>query len=524
MGNKQANVAASPADTLTLAGVLTSEGDTRREEALVESADMALLQRPSVSIRARISLAFALIFALCLLITLWSMFALSEVQDKIHFLELADSYTSEIQEARRYEKNFLLYGTNLEDAIQHLTGAEALLNEDLPRIRRVVGDAALTAMLRLAVEYRDELQRLSRVRDEAVRKGVEAELRRSGAQMVSLALEYRAKERDAIDHMLRLVRRIPFLFLGALLVLMVVIGAFLARPILSALRRFTEYTRRIGAGDFTPIVPVRKYRDEFTQLGLALNRMIRELDHRERILVESHKLRAIGTLVAGVAHELNNPLNNVMLTAAMMEESFTTLSEPEKLEMVRDVITQTERSQRIVRNLLDFARESETKMEPLNLGAIVDEAVHLVANQVRMHKARLEVRVSDKLHPVHGDRPMLCQVFVNLIINALDVLHPGGRIEISVHPYTEEEGFLAVDVRDNGPGIPAHVLPRIFDPFFSTKPTGKGTGLGLSVSQGIVRKLGGYIKVWSKVGEGTTFTVVLPITQVPSAVSARGAP
>ena len=131
MNNEQANVAASPADTLTLAGVLTSEGDTGREEALVESADMALLQRPSVSIRARISLAFALIFALCLLITLWSMFALSEVQDKIHFLELADSYTSEIQEARRYEKNFLLYGTNLEDAIQHLTGAEALLNEDL---------------------------------------------------------------------------------------------------------------------------------------------------------------------------------------------------------------------------------------------------------------------------------------------------------------------------------------------------------------------------------------------------------
>src|SRR5574341_2595735 len=102
------------------------------------------------------------------------MFALSDVQDKIRFLELADSYTSEIQEARRYEKNFLLYGTNLDVAIQHLTRAEALLNEDLPRVRRVVGDAALTTMIRLAVEYRDELQRLGKVRDEAVRKGVEA--------------------------------------------------------------------------------------------------------------------------------------------------------------------------------------------------------------------------------------------------------------------------------------------------------------------------------------------------------------
>ncbi len=523
MRNGQFKGPPDPADAVTLAGVLTAEGEKGWEEAVAESADMALLQRPSVSIRARITLAFALIFALCLSITLWAMFALSEVQDKIYFLELADSYTSEIQEARRYEKNFLLYGTNLDDAIQHLTRAEALLNKDLSRVRKAVGDSALTDMIWLALEYRAELQRLGKVRDEAVRKGLEAELRRSGGQMVSLALEYRAKEREAVDRMLTLARRIPFIFLGTVLVMMIFIGAFLARQILSTLRRFTEYTRRIGAGDFTPILPVRKYRDEFSQLGLALNRMIRELDHRQRILVESHKLRAIGTLVAGVAHELNNPLNNVMLTAAMMEENFSGLSEQEKLEMVRDVISQTERSQKIVRNLLDFARESETKLEPLDLGGIVGEAARLVANQVRMLKAHLQVHVSDQLPPVHGDRQMLCQVFVNLIINALDVLGPRGRIEISVHPDTEE-GFLAVDVKDSGPGIPAHLLPRIFDPFFSTKPTGKGTGLGLSVSQGIVRKLGGYIRARSSVGEGATFTVVLPTTQVPSAVSAHGAP
>ncbi len=521
MDNGRPSETAYPAEALTLAGVLTSEGERGSEEAVGETADMALLHRPSVSIRTRISLAFGLIFALCLSITLWAMFALSEVQDKIYFLELADSYTSEIQEARRYEKNFLLYGTNLEDALQHLGRAEALLHRDLSRIRRVVGDSALTTMIWLASEYRTELERLGKVRDEAVRRGVEAELRRSGGQMVSLALEYRAKERETVERMLTLARRIPFLFLGTLLVLMVVIGAFLARPILSALRRFTEYTKRIGAGDFTPILPARKYRDEFSQLGLALNRMTRELDHRQRILVESHKLRAIGTLVAGVAHELNNPLNNVMLTAAMMEEHYASLSEPEKLEMIRDVISQTERSQKIVRNLLDFARESETKMEPLDLGGIVGEAVRLVANQVRMQKAHLQVHIADQLPPVHGDRQMLCQVFVNLIINALDVMQPGGRIEVSVHP-DAEEGFLAVDVKDNGPGIPAHLLPRIFDPFFTTKPTGKGTGLGLSVSQGIVRKLGGYIRARSKVGEGSTFTVVLPITQVPSAVSAHG--
>jgi len=509
------------AQPTSLGDILTSEeimGPTRGQADDTSAADEALLRRPTITIRLRLTLAFAMIFSLCMIITLWSMYALSDIEDRIHFLEIADSYGSEVQEARRYEKNFLLYGTNLEDAIQHLDNAAALLEEDRRRVRKVAGDEILESMRRLEREYRSELEQLGGVRDEAVRKGVEAELRRSGGRMVELALEFRDKERDAIHEMLALAQRVPFLFLGVVLVLMVFIGGFLARQIISSLRRFTDYTERIGAGDFSPIAPARRYRDEFSQLAVALNRMVRELDRHQRILVESHKLRAIGTLVAGVAHELNNPLNNVMLTAAMADEDFLTLDDDEKRDMIRDIISETERSKTIVRNLLDFARESETRMEPLNLGRIVEEAAQLVANQVRMAGAQLKVTVPEDPPPVHGDRQMLCQVFVNLIINAVDIVPQHGRIEISVHP-DREEGYVAVDVRDNGPGIPDHVLPQLFDPFFTTKPKGKGTGLGLSVSQGIVQKLGGYIRVATRFGEGSTFTVVLPVTRVPSEVS-----
>ena len=479
--------------------------------------DAVLGRRPRMTIRVRITLAFAAIFALCVGITLWSMVSLADVHDRIHFLEVADSYTSEIQEARRNEKNFLLYGTNLEDAIAHLDEATALLEQGLPRVRKVVGDDALATMRTLEAEYRLELEQLGRVRDDAVKKGVEGELRRSGGQMLSLAHEFRAKEREAVDRMLTLARRVPFLFLAAVLVLMVFIGGFLTRQLLSTLRRFMEYTRRIGAGDFTPILPARRYRDEFSLLAAALNRMTRELHHRQQVLVESHKLRAIGTLVAGVAHELNNPLNNVMLTAAMMDEDFDTLGDDDKREMVGDIIRETERSQKIVRNLLDFARESETSIGPLAVGDIVKEAVQLVANQARMSKARLEVTVADNLLPVHGDRQMLCQVFVNLILNAVDAVAEGGRVRVVARP-EGTEGFVAVDVADDGPGIPEHLLPQIFDPFFTTKPRGKGTGLGLSVSQGIVRSLGGLIRVHSQPGVGATFTVVLPATRVPARV------
>jgi len=509
----------------TLAGVLTSEdamGWFGVEDTHPDAFDDALLHRPTITVRARLTIALGLIFSLCVIITLWSMVALSDVEDRIHFLEVADSYGSEVQEARRYEKNFLLYGTNLEDAIQHLDNAVTLLEEGKDRVRKVVGDGGLATMLRLAAEYRSELEQLGEVRDDAVKKGVEAELRRSGAQMVSMALEFRAKEREAIQRMLRLAHRVPFVFLAVVLVVMVFTGVFFAHQLLTVLGRFTDYTRRIGAGDFTPIMPARRYRDEFSDLALALNRMVRELEHRQRVLVESHKLRAIGTLVAGVAHELNNPLNNVMLTAAMIEEDFEGLADDEKLEMVQDILSETERSRKIVRNLLDFARESETRNEPLDVGRIVEEAVQLVANQVRMARVRLDVVVPETLPPIHGDRQMLTQVFVNLIINALDVVPEHGQIGISIHP-DREEGYLTVDVRDNGPGIPEHVLPRLFDPFFTTKPKGRGTGLGLSVSQGIIHKLGGFLRVSSRVGEGSTFSVVLPVTAVPSEVSASEA-
>jgi two-component system NtrC family sensor kinase len=111
---------------------------------------------------------------------------------------------------------------------------------------------------------------------------------------------------------------------------------------------------------------------------------------------------------------------------------------------------------------------------------------------------------------------------MNLMINALDVLPERGLLRITIDD-AREEGFVAVDVADDGPGIPEHILVRIFDPFFTTKPKGKGTGLGLSVAQGIVHKLGGYLRVASEVGEGATFTVLLPVTAIPSEVSAGAA-
>jgi signal transduction histidine kinase len=298
---------------------------------------------------------------------------------------------------------------------------------------------------------------------------------------------------------------------------MVFVVRGLTRQLLYSLKRFMDYTGRISAGDFSPIKPASRHKNEFTQLAEAFNKMIRELDHRHDILVESHKLRAIGTLVAGVAHELNNPLNNTMLSAAMLKEDLATLPEEEKIEILDDILSETERSQRIVKNLLDFARKSEAHLQPLDLKSIANESLRLVANQVRMAKIKLHTDFDEDLPLVHGDEQMLMQVFVNLILNAVDVLSPGGSIWFMIRK-NQEPGFLTIEIRDDGPGIQEHILPRIFDPFFTTKSKGKGTGLGLSVTRGLLQKLGGSIHVRSKVGMGTVFIVSIPITNLPSSI------
>jgi two-component system NtrC family sensor kinase len=502
-----------------LRAALTAE--PAHQAAVELEADRALAARPAFGIRSTLLVAFALCFLLSLAPTVWSMHTLSGVQDRVQFLEIADDYMVEIQQARRFEKNYLLYGTNLDDALEHTHRAQQLVEDNQDKMQRLAGAATVNTMRGHLREYERLLHTISNTAEPVDHARCERELRRHGGEMMDFAQSYVRKERATASAMLSLAKKVPFVFLGLLLVAIVLVANFLTRRLIRTLSRFTEYAGRIGRGDFTPITPRRPYRDEFTQLALAFNHMIHELDRRQQVLVESHKLRALGTLVAGVAHEINNPLNNIMLTAGVLKEEFPSIPDDEKLEMVDELIGQTERSRKIVRNLLDFARESETRLETLDLRNIVSETVRLVGNQLKVKKIHLHTVFPETVPPVHGDAQLLSEVFMNLVINAVDVLPEKGELTITVHD-SKEEGYVAVDVADNGPGIPDHLLARIFDPFFTTKPKGKGTGLGLSVSQGIVSRLGGTLRVSSS-DHGATFTVLLPVTSIPSEVSTRAA-
>jgi two-component system NtrC family sensor kinase len=485
-------------------------------------AEKALQQRPSFSIRTRIKLGFLSLLLLSAGTAVGSWLLLSSIQSKMQLLVLIDRIAIEVQQARRFEKNYFLYGTNLADAVEHARNAHELLSARLEEGESdpVLSTRSLAFLSSQLDSYEETLTALASAQhgSESLagpggRSELAARLRRQGARTTSSVLKLAASERSFVEARLAFAKEVPLIFLAAMLVLSVFLASFLARQIVGPLGRLVDATQRIAGGDLSPIMPARRYRDEFTGLSLGINHMIHELDRRYQIILESQKLRAVGTLTAGIAHELNNPLNNILLTATTFRQFGPKLDDRERAEMLDDLVSQAERSQGIVRNLLDFTRQGGARMEPLDLPSLLRDVTALAANQIKFHGCMVQVELPDSLPPVHGDRDLLSQVFLNLFLNALDAMDKGGRIHVSASGI-REPGHVVVDVTDTGCGIPEHLLGAVFDPFFTTKPTGAGTGLGLSVSRGIVRKHGGDIHASSKPGIGTTMSVMLPATSV----------
>lgn len=489
--------------------------------AVSEEAQRALRERPTLSIRARLTVALLVWFGVSLGMTVVSMILIGRVQAKLHTVWAVERYTFEIQQARRFEKNYFLYHTNLDDALEQVWASQGILRQEWDNMAAVVGGPAVEAMDGRVQRYEELLSGLRRLdldRDVARLDEIEAELRVHGAEMVNQAEELATRERRSVEALLLTSQRVTVGFLAGIVVLIVLLAAFVLRQVFAPLQRMIMHTRRIAEGDLTPITPRRKYNDEFSELASGINYMLHELVRRQQLLVQAHKLQAVGTLTAGVAHELNNPINNLMLTAVALQEDYADLDDRERIEMASDLVSQSERARDIVRNLLDFARESEVELAPIVVEQLIAETLQLASNQVKLARAKVQGEVEENLPPVYGDRHQLIQVFLNLVLNALDAMPGGGTLSIAVEA-SEDGDFVDIHVADTGMGIPDEHMALLFRPFFSTKHHAKGTGLGLSVSLGIIEQHGGIIRVKSQVGQGTVFTVSLPITKVPAAIN-----
>lgn len=235
-----------------------------------------------------------------------------------------------------------------------------------------------------------------------------------------------------------------------------------------------------------------------------------ELARHREALHQSEKLSALGSLLAGVSHELNNPLSVVVGRAIMLEEEFRDSDLARSIGKIRAA---AERCARIVKTFLAMARRQELARVPIQIREVIESSLGLIGYGLRASGVEVSLEVEPDLPELMADPDQLTQVFTNLFVNAQQALTkttPPRRLVISAR-CDNRTNALRIRVSDNGPGIPKEVLPRIFEPFFTTKPVGEGTGLGLSVSQGIVEAHGGTISVEIPAGGGTTFEIVLPI-------------
>jgi two-component system NtrC family sensor kinase len=243
-------------------------------------------------------------------------------------------------------------------------------------------------------------------------------------------------------------------------------------------------------------------------------------------LLQAQKMAAIGQLSAGVAHEINNPLAIIRQEAQWMQtllqtDHFRGVEEAKELyDSLREIIQQVDRCKEITHNLLDFARKRQPVIQELAVNKLIEDMAALVAKEASQKKIKINRRLAPDLPRICSDAPQLRQVILNLLNNATYAVQANG--EVTVTTRLAGKDALEIIVSDTGPGIPPEYLPRIFDPFFTTKPPGQGTGLGLSVSHGIIEKLGGRITVASQVGQGTAFTIRLPLKPREGVSGERG--
>ena len=217
-------------------------------------------------------------------------------------------------------------------------------------------------------------------------------------------------------------------------------------------------------------------------------------------------------MAAGIGHEINNPLMNIMSLAKLVQESAEQYNDHEINEDLKTLQDEGERCARIVHGILKFARASEPSYESFTLGKLMNDTIRLLKHRADAIPLIIKADIADSID-MQGDPNQLQQVFVNVLLNAIHASHPGGEIKVKVYQHNDE---ALIDVADKGKGIPAQEMPRVFNPFYSTKPEGQGTGLGLSVSYGIVNKHGGTITIESKENDGTCVHIALPLIAMPA--------
>jgi len=473
--------------------------------------------RFALSIRKKVIIGLTLSLLAVVFIGSLSYSYLATIEKKLHVVEVADDLSNIILEIRRYEKNYLLYGSqdDLTENHRYIQEGASKLSSILPDVRtlRIAPEInRLDQQLRGYAGAMDQRAACMQTAAAACNE-IEERVRESGKALVELSQVLVKVEREQILKILSTLKRNLLLSLAILVavgaVFIFLVGAKIVRP----LRTIEKTTLRIAQGDFSPLA-VGKSGDETQRVMEAFNRMIAELEKRQEQLVQAQKLSSIGIMASGIAHQLNNPLNNISTSLQILAEEFGHGDPDFSKRLLANCLQEILRSQEIVKGLLEFSRQRDFALRTAALRDVVERSVRLVSSQV---PSGIEIKTDippDLRLDMDGQR--IQEVLLNLLMNAIQAIDkPPGRIRIRARSTSAgvQKPMIEILVQDTGKGIDPKDLRQIFDPFFTTKEVGAGTGLGLSIVYGIIEKHRGTIAVESRPGEGTRFIIRLPVSQ-----------
>ncbi|HJW24693.1 MAG TPA: ATP-binding protein [Rhodocyclaceae bacterium] len=460
------------------------------------------------SLHAKILLGYSVVGGLFVILVANSLFQFRSLEQELAKQQQVVVFYDAVRHARRVEKNFLLY-LRIADLREALEKTDTALDA-LAQIRSSGKWVEVSeAEVQDVRKYRDLLTTLL---DTSVDQPASEELLNkvylTGGIVIKLGekLDEAAKTRVAAalarhdDDLLRTI--------AAALGLAVIAGILVTRSVVRPLRDIELSLQRVAKGE-TGRVDGQEGSREVESLTRSINDTIQEIEVRQESQARSSRLMALGTMLSGVAHELNNPLSNISSSCQILQEEWEELPPPQARQLLGQIDHQVLRAQRIVSTLLDFSGNRSLRRHDENVRSLVEEAVQHVRHQIP-EGVGVQIDIGDDIK-ANVDRLRFQQVLVNIIKNATEAV--AGRGTVSIRAWREElpEGHGAtLEIEDDGQGITPESLKRVFDPFFTTKPVGKGTGLGLSVAHEIVTQHGGVIAVDAGATGGARFWIHIP--------------
>lgn len=464
------------------------------------------------TIRGRLIGAFCGFFIFVFGLAFFNWYSIVTIGQKLTVSESFEDLFNDILEARRYEKNFFFYHDieSLKENLLYLERIEKIIAQCSEDIVRVIGKEEYSQFREDWTTYRSILQFSEQQGLQHLPQGQADQIRNMGKRIGDFAEHLVKRKRERIHLAVTRMLGVPIAFFGVSLVLFALVGYLFFRKILRPLFLVQRTIGQVADGNFHPIDYSEKETDEISRLIHAFNQMAIELEAKQEQLVQSRKIAAIGTFTAGIAHELNNPINNISLTAETFLEEFEKSMTPEGRELILDMLNQAERAAEIIKNLLDFSRSERPAMAPLDPAEVIQKTIRLVRNQTFLSGIKVNTAIEKGLPKIMGNTRNLEQIFLNLFLNAIQAMPQGGEIDLKAG--LEPDGRqIRIDVKDTGTGIKPEQLEHIFEPFYTTKSVGRGTGLGLSVTYALVKKHNGHIEVQSELNVGTTFSIYLPV-------------